>query len=96
MSSAFNKFASASSASHYQQDYRQRIPQQQGVGQTLPSAPVGTEPHNTPPPPPGAMAPGTTVTVGQHKVVTQVYLAEGLFNMNDGNAWLLYENGTTD
>jgi len=79
MSSAFNKFSSASSATHYQNGYRQRIPQQQGVGQTLPAAPVGTEPHSTPPPPPGAMDPGTQVTVGQHKVVIQVYLAEGSF-----------------
>ncbi|KAJ2964292.1 hypothetical protein NQZ79_g878 [Umbelopsis isabellina] len=69
----------ASDATQYQQDYRQRIPQQQGVGQTLPPNPIGSIPHNTPPPPPGAMPPGTQVVVGQHKVVIQVYLAEGGF-----------------
>ncbi|KAG2182446.1 hypothetical protein INT43_007376 [Umbelopsis isabellina] len=79
MSSAFNDFSSPSSATQYQQDYRQRIPQQQGVGQTLPPNPVGSIPHNTPPPPPGAMPPGTQVVVGQHKVIIQVYLAEGGF-----------------
>lgn len=79
MSSAFNDFSSPSSATQYQQDYRQRIPPQQGVGQTLPPNPVGSIPHNTPPPPPGAMPPGTQVVVGQHKVVIQVYIAEGLF-----------------
>lgn len=77
MSSAFNKFSSAPGAAHYHHDHRQRIPQQQGVGQTLPPMPVGSEPHNTPPPPPGAMSPGTHVVVGRHKVVIQVYLAEG-------------------
>ncbi|CAM0142624.1 Ark- serine/threonine protein kinase [Umbelopsis sp. WA50703] len=79
MSSAFNDFSSPSSATQYQHDYRQRIPQQQGVGQTLPPNAVGSIPHNTPPPPPGAMPPGTQVVVGQHKVVIQVYLAEGGF-----------------
>ncbi|KAH8556313.1 hypothetical protein BGW37DRAFT_472004 [Umbelopsis sp. PMI_123] len=79
MSSAFNKYSSAPSTGHYQQDYRQRIPQQQGVGQTLPPMPIGLEPHNTPPPPPGAMAPGTHVVVGRHTVTIQVFLAEGGF-----------------
>jgi hypothetical protein len=78
MSFAFNKFSSAPGAAHYQHDHRQRIQQQQGVGQTLPPLPVGSEPHNTPPPPPGAMSPGTEVVVGRHKVVIQVYLAEGM------------------
>ncbi|KAI9286946.1 kinase-like domain-containing protein [Umbelopsis sp. AD052] len=79
MSSAFNKYSPAPGAGHYQQDYRQRIPQQQGVGQTLPSMPVGSEPHNTPPPPPGAMSPGTQVVVGRHTVAIQIFLAEGGF-----------------
>ncbi|KAI8890479.1 kinase-like protein [Backusella circina FSU 941] len=53
------------------------IPQQQGIGQTLPPVPVGIDTVNSAPL--GAMPPGTRVQVGKYQVIIHNFLAEGGF-----------------
>ena len=61
-----------------QQTPRQnRIPEQQGVGQTLPPVPVGIDSLNAPPLPPGAMPTGTRLQVGKYQVIVHNFIAEG-------------------
>ncbi|KAI9475386.1 MAG: kinase-like domain-containing protein [Benjaminiella poitrasii] len=63
-----------------QQGTRQsRIPEQQGIGQTLPPVPVGIDTANSPPLPPGAMPPGTRIQVGKYQVIIHNFIAEGGF-----------------
>ncbi|KAI7898849.1 uncharacterized protein BX663DRAFT_401588, partial [Cokeromyces recurvatus] len=54
-----------------------RIPEQQGIGQTLPPVPVGIDTSNSPPLPPGAMPPGTRIQVGKYQVIVHNFIAEG-------------------
>ncbi|KAI8332716.1 hypothetical protein EDC96DRAFT_413842, partial [Choanephora cucurbitarum] len=54
-----------------------RIPEQQGVGQTLPPVPVGIDTMNSPPLPPGAMPAGTRLQVGKYQVIVHNFIAEG-------------------
>lgn len=54
-----------------------RIPEQQGIGQTLPPVPVGIDSINSPPLPPGAMPPGTRLQVGKYQVIVHNFIAEG-------------------
>ncbi|OBZ82792.1 Serine/threonine-protein kinase ppk30 [Choanephora cucurbitarum] len=56
-----------------------RIPEQQGVGQTLPPVPVGIDTMNSPPLPPGAMPAGTRLQVGKYQVIVHNFIAEGGF-----------------
>ncbi|ORY97185.1 kinase-like domain-containing protein [Syncephalastrum racemosum] len=56
-----------------------RIPEQQGVGQTLPPVPVGIDPSASPPLPPGAMPNGSHVQVQKYTVITHNFIAEGGF-----------------
>ncbi|KAI8051709.1 kinase-like domain-containing protein [Thamnidium elegans] len=56
-----------------------RIPEQQGVGQTLPPVPVGIDSMNSPPLPPGAMPAGTRLQVGKYQVIVHNFIAEGGF-----------------
>lgn len=60
-----------------QQAVRSRIPEQQGIGQTLPPIPVGIDSSSAPPLPPGAMPPGTRVQVGKYQVVVHNFFSEG-------------------
>jgi AP2-associated kinase len=53
------------------------IPQQQGIGQTLPPVPVGIDTVNAAQLPLGAMPPGTRVQVGKYQVIIHNFLAEG-------------------
>ena len=54
-----------------------RIPEQQGIGQTLPPVPVGIDSMNAPPLPPGAMTAGTRLQVGKYQVIVHNFIAEG-------------------
>ncbi len=54
-----------------------RIPEQQGIGQTLPPVPVGIDAANAPPLPPGAMPAGTRLQVGKYQVIVHNFIAEG-------------------
>lgn len=56
-----------------------RIPEQQGIGQTLPPVPVGIDSLNAPPLPPGAMPAGTRLQVGKYQVIVHNFIAEGKF-----------------
>ncbi|CAO3641669.1 unnamed protein product [Mucor fragilis] len=56
-----------------------RIPEQQGIGQTLPPVPVGIDSLNAPPLPPGAMPAGTRLQVGKYQVIVHNFIAEGGF-----------------
>ncbi|KAI8637537.1 hypothetical protein BD408DRAFT_353558 [Parasitella parasitica] len=56
-----------------------RIPEQQGIGQTLPPVPVGIDSFNAPPLPPGAMPAGTRLQVGKYQVIVHNFIAEGRF-----------------
>lgn len=56
-----------------------RIPEQQGIGQTLPPVPVGIDAANTPPLPPGAMPAGTRLQVGKYQVIVHNFIAEGYY-----------------
>ncbi|KAL1931246.1 hypothetical protein VTP01DRAFT_10383 [Rhizomucor pusillus] len=56
-----------------------RIPEQQGVGQTLPPVPVGIDTTKTPPLPPGALPIGSQVQVQKYKVIIHNFIAEGGF-----------------
>ncbi|CAO3699790.1 unnamed protein product [Rhizopus microsporus] len=56
-----------------------RIPEQQGIGQTLPPVPVGIDTSNAPPLPPGAMPAGTKLQVGKYTVIIHNFIAEGGF-----------------
>ncbi|GAA5811264.1 hypothetical protein MFLAVUS_004697 [Mucor flavus] len=56
-----------------------RIPEQQGVGQTLPPVPVGIDSMNSPPLPHGAMPAGTRLQVGKYQVIVHNFIAEGGF-----------------
>ncbi|KAI8366192.1 kinase-like domain-containing protein [Blakeslea trispora] len=56
-----------------------RIPEQQGVGQTLPPVPVGIDTMNSPPLPHGAMPAGTRLQVGKYQVIVHNFIAEGGF-----------------
>lgn len=59
-----------------------RIPEQQGIGQTLPPVPVGIDAANAPPLPPGAMPAGTRLQVGKYQVIVHNFIAEGyLYNI---------------
>ena len=54
-----------------------RIPEQQGIGQTLPPIPVGIDTLNTPPLPSGAMSVGTRLQIGKYVVIIHNFIAEG-------------------
>lgn len=56
-----------------------RIPEQQGIGQTLPPVPVGLETVNAAQLPPGAMPAGTRLQVGKYQVIVHNFIAEGGF-----------------
>lgn len=56
-----------------------RIPEQQGIGQTLPPVPVGIDISNAPPLPPGAMPAGTKLQVGKYTVIIHNFIAEGIY-----------------
>lgn len=59
-----------------------RIPEQQGIGQTLPPVPVGIDSLNAPPLPPGAMPAGTRLQVGKYQVIVHNFIAEGKLSHN--------------
>ncbi|KAI9316907.1 kinase-like domain-containing protein [Dichotomocladium elegans] len=56
-----------------------RIPEQQGIGQTLPPVPVGIDPSNDAHFPPGAMPSGSRVQVQKYQVIIHNFIAEGGF-----------------
>lgn len=61
-----------------------RIPEQQGVGQTLPPVPVGIDTTKTPPLPPGALPIGSQVQVQKYKVIIHNFIAEGICVDDEG------------
>lgn len=62
---------------HAQQQRQSRIPEQQGIGQTLPPVPVGIDTMHTSPLPTGAMPNGTRLQVGKYQVIIHNFIAEG-------------------
>lgn len=58
-----------------------RIPEQQGIGQTLPPVPVGLETVNAAQLPPGAMPAGTRLQVGKYQVIVHNFIAEGKYEI---------------
>ncbi|KAI8368181.1 kinase-like domain-containing protein [Radiomyces spectabilis] len=56
-----------------------RIPEQQGIGQTLPPVPVGIDNFHAQPLPAGVMPNGSRIQVGRYQVITHNFIAEGGF-----------------
>ncbi|CAO3589723.1 unnamed protein product [Absidia cylindrospora] len=61
------------------QQRQSRIPEQQGIGQTLPPVPVGMDNMHTAPSPSGAMPSGTRLQVGKYQAIIHNFIAEGGF-----------------